>query len=135
VLDPDDPAPIFAPPPSPVSCVPGFMLSTSFSTGIVSGAGAGVLAAVLASGVFMGMPELGGKNLPGNFNSGNGAPAGMGATISGVTITINSVFALVFVLDWKNFPRTEISQKGYLREGFGLGVIQQAADDEALSIG
>jgi len=37
----------------------GFMLSTSFSTGMVAGGGA---AAVLFSGVVMGMLELGGRN-------------------------------------------------------------------------
>src|ERR1035437_1125464 len=87
------------------------MLSTSFSTGMVGGAGFGVLAAVLASGVFMGMPELGGRNLAGSFRSGRGAPAGMGATISGVTITISSVFALLFCIDWKNLPRIGISPR------------------------
>ena len=91
--------------PSTASGVSGFMLSISFSTGMVGGAGFGVLAAVLASGVFMGTPELGGKNFAGNFSSGRGAPAGMGATISGVTITISSVLALVFCIDWKNLPR------------------------------
>ena len=69
-----------APPKVPVSPwtssgVSGFMLSINFSTGMVGGAGAGVLAAVLASGLFMGMPEFGGRNFVGNFNAGKGSPA------------------------------------------------------------
>jgi hypothetical protein len=85
--------------PSVESLVSGFMLSINFSTDMTGGAGAGVLAAVLASGVFIGMPELAGRNFAGNFSAGKGSPAGMGATISGVTITINSVFALIFCID------------------------------------
>ena len=61
--------------PDTTSGVSGFILSISLSTGMVSGAGAGVLAAVLPSGLFMGMPVLGGRNLVGNFSSGKGAPA------------------------------------------------------------
>lgn len=45
--------------------VSGFILSINFSTGNVAGGGTGVLSAVLASGLFMGMPELAGKNLSG----------------------------------------------------------------------
>ena len=69
------------PPPKPVdspwtmSGVSGFMLSINLSTGMVGGAEAGVLAAVLASGVFMGMPEFGGRNFVGNFSAGKGSPA------------------------------------------------------------
>jgi hypothetical protein len=62
--------------------------------GIVAGAGGSELADVLASGVFIGMPELGGRNFTGYFKSGVGEPASMGATISGVTTTINSVLVL-----------------------------------------
>ena len=97
--------------PSITSGVSGFMLSINFSIGRVGGAGAGVLAAVLASGVFIGMPELGGMNLAGNFSDGNGSPAGMGATISGVTITMSSVLALVFCIDWKNLPKIGMSPR------------------------
>ena len=112
------------------------MLSINFSTGIVGGAGAGVLAAVLASGVFIGMPELGGRNLAGNFSVGNGSPAGMGATISGVTITINSVFDLGLLHRLEELAENgNVSQERYLLEGFLLGVVQQAADDEALAVG
>jgi hypothetical protein len=61
--------------PWTTSCGSAFMLSINFSTGMVGGAGAGVLAAVLASGVFMGMPEFGGRNFVGNFSAGKGSPA------------------------------------------------------------
>ena len=81
----------------------------------MGGAGAGVLAAVLASGVFIGIFELGDRNFCGKFSVGKGTPAGMGATISGVTITISSVFALFLWIDWKNLPRTGMSpRKGIL---------------------
>ena len=57
------------PPPLSISSAgSGFMLLSNVSTGMAAGGGAGVFSAVLASGVFMGMPLLGGKNLPGNFN-------------------------------------------------------------------
>src|ERR1035441_5741211 len=72
----------------------GFILLISVSMGMVAGGGACVLAAVLASGVFMVMAELGGRNFTGYFNSGRGAPASIGATISGVTVTSSSVFVL-----------------------------------------
>jgi hypothetical protein len=61
--------------PSTTRGLSGFMLSINFSMGMVGGAGAGVLAAVLASGVFMGMPELGGRNLPGSFSEGTESAA------------------------------------------------------------
>ena len=94
--------------PSITSGFSGFMLSTSFSTGMVVG-GAAVFG-VLASGLFIGMPVLGGRNLSGNFSSG-GVPAGMGATISGVTMTISSVLVLVLCIDWKNLPRIGMSPR------------------------
>jgi len=54
-----------------------------------------VLAGVLASGVFMAMPEFVGRKGCGYFNSGSAEPGSIGATISGVTITISSVSVLV----------------------------------------
>jgi hypothetical protein len=83
----------------------GFMLSMSFSTGMVEGVLAGAEPAGFASGVFMGMPELDGRKPAGYFSRGNDVPVGMGATISGVTITMSSVFVLFFETDWKNLPR------------------------------
>jgi hypothetical protein len=47
----------------------------------------------------MGMPDAEGKNVSGYFNSGKGAPAGSGFTISGVTITISSVFVRVVSIE------------------------------------
>ena len=87
------------------------MLSISCCTGMLGGAGAIVLPAVFASGVFIGIPVLGGRNFVGYFSSGKGAPAGMGATISGVTITISSVLVRVFCIDWKSLPRIGISPR------------------------
>src|SRR6202035_2325178 len=87
---------------SVTSGVSGFMLSISFSTGIVAGAGCEVRLEAPPSGVCMGMPEFDSMNGSGYFNLGTGAPAGMGCTISGVTITISSVLDLVLVIDWKN---------------------------------
>src|ERR1019366_9353486 len=88
----------------------GFMLSISFSTGIVGGGGAGGLAPVTsAPGVVMGIPEFEGRKLSGYLICGRAAPAGIGATISGVTITISSVFVLVLLMDWKNLPSTGTS--------------------------
>src|ERR1700761_2963575 len=89
--------------------VSGFMLSISFSTGMVDFAAGGMLSGVLASGVCIAMPEFGGRNFSGNFNSGVAVSPGIGATISGVTITISSVLVLVRCIDWKNFPRIGIS--------------------------
>ena len=63
-----EPAPKPPPEPSITNGGPGFMLSSSFSTGIAAGEGAGVFSGVLASGVFIAIPVLGGKNLPGYFN-------------------------------------------------------------------
>lgn len=83
----------------------GCMLSMSFSTGMLAGGLAGVEPAGFVSGVFMGMPELDGRNSAGYLSRGKGAPTGMGATISGVTITMSSVFVLFFEIDWKNLPR------------------------------
>ena len=97
-LIPEPPAPNPVP-PSIVSVASGFMLSISFSMGMAAGGGACVLAAVLASGVFMGMPELGGRNLTGYFTWGTVAPASMGTTISGVTVTMSSVFVLFLETD------------------------------------
>ena len=94
--------------PSMTSAFSGFMLSMSFSTGMVAGGGVGVVPAGFASGVFMGMPELDGRKAAGYFGRGKGAPTGMGATISGVTITMSSVFVLFFEIDWKNLPRIGI---------------------------
>lgn len=98
-VDPLDEAPKPPVPPSITNGGSAFMLSINFSTGMVGGVGGGVLAAVLASGVFIGTPELGGRNFAGYFKSGAGVPAGMGATISGVTITSSSVFDLSFCID------------------------------------
>ena len=56
-------------------------------------------------GVVIGMPEFDGRNLSGYFSAGRGSPAGMGSTISGVTITMSSVLFLVTEIDWKNLPR------------------------------
>ena len=76
------------------------MLWINFSTGMVGGGGAGALAPVtFAPGVVIGMPEFGGRNFSGYFNAGRGKPAGMGATISGVTMTMSSVFVLFFEMD------------------------------------
>jgi hypothetical protein len=74
VTDDDEP-PKFPVSPWTMSGVSGFMLSINLSTGMVGGAEAGVLAAVLASGVFMGMPELGGRNFVGYFSAGKGSAA------------------------------------------------------------
>ena len=60
---------------------------------------AGVLAAVLASGVFIGILEFGGRNLDGYFRAGVAAPAASGATISGVTSTISSVLVRFVAFD------------------------------------
>src|SRR5277367_4982978 len=100
---PDMPNPPVA--PSITSAFSGFMLSTSVSTGTLVGVGGGVFSDVLASGVFIGMLELGGRKATGYFSSGRAWPAGIGATISGVTITINSVSFLLRVIDWKSLPR------------------------------
>lgn len=70
-----DPPPKVPVSPWTMSGVSALMLSINFSTGMVGGAGAGELAAVLASGVFMGMPEFGGRNFVGNFSAGKGSPA------------------------------------------------------------
>src|ERR1017187_9590903 len=91
--------------------------------GMVGVGAAGVLAAVLASGVFMGMPELVGRSFVGNFNSGTGAPAGMGDTISGVTMTINSVFVLFFCIDWKNLPRIGMSPRNGIFSKVSVSVL------------
>ena len=77
----------------------GFSVSISCSTGMLAGAGAIVFAAVFASGVFIGMLLFGGRNFVGYFSCGNAEPAGIGTTISGVTITINSVLVRVFCMD------------------------------------
>jgi len=55
--------------------------------------------------------EFGGKNGSGKFGFGNGDPAGIGFTSSGVTITISSLLALVLLMDWKNFPRIGTSPR------------------------
>jgi len=75
------------------------MLSTIFSTGIDAGAAPGVLAAVLTSGVFIGILEFCGKNLAGYFRAGTAALAAIGATISGVTSTISSVLVRFVAFD------------------------------------
>ena len=86
-------------PLSITSCCSGCMLWISFSTGIVAGGVAeGVAAVPSAPGVVIGIPELDGRNFYMYLISGRGAPAGIGFTISGVTITINSVFAFVLVM-------------------------------------
>ena len=89
------PPPLLPPgdiPPSITSGVSGFILSMSSSTGIVAGGGVGGAPVALVSGVCIGMSEFGGKNACGNFGSGTGAPASIGFTITGVTITMSSVF-------------------------------------------
>lgn len=48
--------------------LPGFMLSSSVSIGMLAGAGAGVFSGVLPSGVCIGMFELGGMNAVGYRN-------------------------------------------------------------------
>src|SRR6202041_2791723 len=87
----------------------GFMLSISFSTGMVAGGTGGVLAGVLASGVCIAMPVLGGRNGSGYFNSGSADPAPIGETICGVTMTIRSVLLLVRCMDLKKLPRIGMS--------------------------
>ena len=99
VAAPPDAPPKVAVPESITNGVSGFMLSISRSTGMLGGAGAIVLAGVYASGVFIGIEELGGRNFVGKFSSGNGAPAWIGETISGVTITMSSVLVRVFCID------------------------------------
>ncbi len=47
----------------------------------------------------MGCLEFGGKNGTGKFGVSIAILAGVGRTISGVTITISSVFVLFLVLD------------------------------------
>jgi hypothetical protein len=76
------------------------MLSISLSTGRDAGASVeGLATAVFACGAVPGGPEVGARNGSGKFISGNGAPAGIGFTISGVTITISSVFVLLVAID------------------------------------
>ena len=81
------------------------MLSMSVSTGMAAAPEAAAWRPAADSGVCMGWSELGGRNWSGNLGVGRGAPAGMGSTISGVTITMSSVFCFSREMDWKNLPR------------------------------
>jgi len=72
----------------------------SASTGIVGVGGVtGTGPVTFCVGVAILIPEFGGRNGTGYFNSGRCCPAGMGRTNCGVTITINSVFCLVRDID------------------------------------
>jgi len=78
--------------PSIMSGVSGSMLCRYCSTGMAAGGWTGVAPADFVSGVFIGIPEFEGRNFSGNFGRGTGPPVGIGATISGVTMTISSLF-------------------------------------------
>ena len=71
----------------------------------------------------------------GNLGSGRGAPAGIGFTISGVTITISSVLC-PGPLNRLEEPAENwnIAEKRDLQESFGFAIIQQPADGKALAI-
>lgn len=82
-----------------ISGCSGCMLWISFSTGIDGGL-SGISAPVTSlPGVVIGMLEFVGRNLSGYLGPGTVWPAGTGATISGVTITISSVLLRVFEID------------------------------------
>ena len=96
----------------------GFMLSISFSTGMVGGGVGRVLAGVLPSGVCIAMPVFEGRNGSGYFNSGSADPAPIGVTICGVTMTISSVLLLVRCMDLKKLPRIGMSPRKGIFEKF-----------------
>ena len=52
---------------------------------------------------------LDGRNEIGYFSSGNGFPAGMGRTTSGVMMTSNSLLPLIRVVDWNSLPNSGMS--------------------------
>src|SRR5581483_64101 len=95
--------PLIDPPPTDERTTSGFsgcMLFKSVSTGMACVGGVtGTGPVVCWPGVCMGVPVLGGKNGRGYFGCGTGCPAGMGRTISGVTITMSSVFDLLVLFD------------------------------------
>jgi hypothetical protein len=98
------------------------MLCINCSTGIVVGAAdadEGATAGVPLAVDVVAVEATGGKNPSGYLISGSGAPTGIGFIISGVTITISSVFERVLLIDWKNLPKTGISPiKGILERFF-----------------
>jgi len=90
----------------------GSMLSISFLDGKDGGAGAGVLAAVFASGLFIGMPELGGRNFPGYFGSGRVARLRWASRSPASQSRSAQVLTLVFCIDLEKLAQDRnISQE------------------------
>ena len=79
--------------------------------------------------------ELAGRNGVGKCSEGGAVPAGIGATISGVTITINSVLFFVRVIDWKNLPRIGMSPRNGIFSKLSVSVLSsRPPDHKALAI-
>ena len=123
-------------PPLSTSGVSGFMLSFNFSIVMVCGGGGRVLAAFLASGVFIGMPELGGRNFAGNLSCGSGFASGNRShdlrrdDDNQLGIRLGLLHRLEELADDRY-----ISQKGNLIEGVRFGIVQKSANDKALAVG
>ena len=111
------------------------MLSINSSTGMVVGCGVAVVSAVLGVWIVHGNGRIRRQEGRGNLGSGRGAPAGIGFTISGVTMTISSVLVLGPLERLKEPAENgNVAEEWDLQERFGFWVVQQSADRKALAV-